>query len=342
MSELITLFVNNQRFRFWENINLTLSLDSIDNFTFTTPLQPDNLEVTENFKPVTYTSLAVKMNNESIIVGNLISKSLALSAKTINFGGYSKPGILSDLTIPFDKYPLEFKKQDLRQIATEMAFCYNIEVDFKSPPGPVFTPAVSPEPGEKILDFIIKLAKKRELLVSNTQTGKLSFFVPGTSKTVTPLRQGKIPLLNAKVDYKEQQVYSSVTGLGAAKFGRSPEAFTVKIPVLSSINRPFVYTVSENEGADLEKAVKFKAGRLFGEAFAITADVDSWRGIDKKIWKPGDFVELQADDVFFYRPTKLMIKNITLNQTANSESAALDLIFPGVYSGEFPEKLPWD
>lgn len=342
MSENITLFIDNQRFQFWENIDLTFTLDSIDNFTFTSILETDNLKIVKSLKPLTYAPVKVKLNNETILDGNLNSKSVSIAGKTISFAGYSKPGILSDLTVPFDKFPLEFKEQTLFQIASELASYYNIEVNSPSSVTAAFSPTVSPDPGEKILDFIIKLAKKREFLVSNTIDGKLNFLVPGESKIITSLEQGKIPLLDARVDYNEQEIYSSVTGLGASQFGRAPESFTVKHPALSSINRPFVYTVSEVEGADLEKAVRFKAGRLFAETIPITAEVDSWRGINNKIWQPGDFVTLLADNVFFYKTAKLMIKNVSLHRDATNETASLSLVFPGVYSGELPKKLPWD
>jgi prophage tail gpP-like protein len=342
MSELISLLIDGKQFQFWENIDIQLSLDSIDSFSFSIPFDKDNPVFRENFQPATYKKIQIRVNNNPILNGIIVSRNTGISGKTLALGGYSAPGVLKDLPVPPDKFPLEFKNQDLNRIASTLAGYYDVEVEFTEPPGASFSPFISSEPGEKILDFLIKLAKKRSLLVSNTLGGKLRFFKPLNSTVVTPLIQGNIPLIDATVDYKEQELFSSVTGFGSSDFGRDPESFTVQIPILKDINRPFIYTVSENEGSDLQKAVEFKAGRLFAGSLDISLEVAGWRGADDQIWKPGDFITLQAPDVFFYNETKLLIRNVSLKGDADSETASLTPVFPGVYSGELPLKMPWE
>ncbi len=341
MSEKISLLINGQRFQFWQNVEFNLSFDSIDKFGFTTPFDADNVKFRENFQPLTYSSVQIRLNDEPILNGIIAPKSCSIASKNLSLGGYSNPGVLNDLPIPIDKFPLEFKNQDLRQIAATAASYYDIPVKFSASPGASFSPLVSPAPGEKILAFLIKLAQKRSLLVSNTQAGELEFFIPGVSQTVTPLIQGEPPLADVSASFNEQQMFSSVTGLGAAEAGRDPESFTIKLLALFGINRPFIYTVSEAKGAELQAAVKFKAGRLFASAIPIKAEVSTWRGINNKIWTPGDFISLRAPNIYFYNETRLMIRNATFSQDAGTETASLDLVFPGVYSGELPQKMPW-
>lgn len=342
MAEELTLLLDGKRFRFWETVSINLALDSIDTFSFSTPFNADNAAFRENFQPFTYKTVEIRINNDPIVKGVLISRDVTLTGKTLSLGGYSLPGILNDLPVPPDKYPIEFKDQDLRQIATQLASYYDVEVEFEGSPGLIFSPAVSPEPGEKILAFLIKLAKKRNFLVSNTVSGKLKFFVPLKSQVVTPLAQGAIPLLDVSITYKEQEMFSSVTGLGASQVGRDPEAFTIPISAIKNVNRPFVYTVSEAEGAELQSAVKFKAGRLFANAIGISTAVSTWRGKNAKIWAPGDFIKLRSPNNFFYNETNLLIRNISLQRTQSEESAALTPVFPGVFSGELPSKMPWE
>lgn len=341
MAEKIAVLIDGKRFRDWENININLSLDSIDSFDFGTPFVVDNFDFRKTFLPATFPFIQIRLNDEPILNGILISKSTAMAEKSISLGGYSLPGRLNDLPVPSDKYPLEFVNQDLARIAATLASYYDVESQVLGVAGAVFDPPVSPEPAEKILAFLIKLAKKRSFLVSNSLSGKLTFFVPGSSSVVTPLKQGEPPLVDAKVDYDEQNMFSSVTGLGASNFGRDPESFTVPITVLQGINRPFVYAVSESQGAELQATVKFKAGRLFSNSIKISVEVVGWRGINKKIWTPGDFITLLAPNCYFFNETKLMIRSVSFSRDASSETASLELVFPGVYSGEFPERLPW-
>lgn len=342
MPEKISILINNRRFENWESVNINLSLDSIDTFSLGTSMSPENLDFTRAFEPFKYPSIEALANDELLLTGVIFPKSLGIGDKNISIAGVSTPGILNKLPVPPDKYPLELKKLDLRQIADLMAGYYDIPVVFSGSPGSPFQPAISPEPAESVLEFLVKLAKKRSFLVSNNVKGQLNFFVPGASEAASPLRQGEMPLLNVKCDYDDENMFTSVTGFGASDFGRDPESFTVPLLNLPGTVRPFVYTVSESQGADLQAAVKFKAGRIFANAVKISAEVSGWRGANSKIWLPGDFILLQAPGVYFYNETKLMIRGVALNRTASEETASLELFFPGVYSGELPEKFPWN
>ena len=341
MREQVSVLIDGKRFENWENINLNLSLDSIDTFGFSTPFGPETDQVfRETFLPLSYKNVEIRLNDEPILKGILSSKSSSIAEKTLSLGGYSRPGILNDLPVPFDKYPLEFKDQDLQRIAAQLAAIYDVGMKVSGAIGAPFK-AVSPEPTQKILEFLAELAKKRSVLFSNTAAGELRFFSPPRSGPTTPLRQGEIPLLDAKIDIDEQNYFTSVTGLGASLAGRDPEAFTMPLPALPGVNRPFVYTVSEATGAELEAAVKFKAGRIFANAVKISADVLGWRDVENKIWTPGDFISLQGQSIFLYNETKLMIRSASLSQSANDETVSLNLVFPGTYTGELPAEFPW-
>ena len=341
MTEKISILIDNRRFENWENVNINLSLDSIDTFSLGTSMSPENSDFTRAFEPFKYPEIEIQANGESLLAGVVFPKSVSIGSKNLSLGGASRPGILNKLPVPPDKYPLELKDLDLRQIATLMAGYYDVDVKLSGAVGSPFSPAISPEPAESVLSFLVKLAKKRSFLVSNTVEGILNFFVPGTSSVVSPLRQGQMPLLDAKADFDDENMFSSVTGFGAAEAGRDPESFTVPVINLSGLDRPFVYTVSESQGADLQEAVKFKAGRIFANAVKTSVEVAGWRGENGKIWLPGDFILLQAPGVYFYNETKLMIRDVALNRTASEETAGLELIFPGVYSGELPKSFPW-
>lgn len=342
MPEEIAVMIAGQRFEKWQNVNINLSLDSIDTFSFSTPFSVENKKFRERFKPFVYPEIQIRLNDESLLNGFLLPKNSDISAKNLSLGGYSRPGILNDLPVPPDKYPIEFVNQDLGKIAATLGGYYGVKTRVSGASGAAFDPAVSPEPAEKILEFLIKLAKKRSFLATNTPEGELDFFIPGQSKITTPLSQGSYPLLNATIAFDEQNMFSSVTGFGAADFGRDPESFTIPIKALNGVNRPFVYTVSEAEGADLQRTVEFKAGRIFANSIKISIEADGWRGANGQIWAPGDFISLLAPNIFFYNETKLLIRNVNLTRDATTEKASLDPVFPGVYSGKLPDFWPWE
>jgi hypothetical protein len=43
-----------------------------------------------------------------------------------------------------------------------------------------------------------------------------------------------------------------------------------------------------------------------------------------------------------YNEYEFLIRDVTFEQTANSEVARLGLVLPGSFTGEAPEALPWD
>lgn len=341
MTEKISILINGKRFENWESVDVNLSLDSIDTFSLGTSMSPENIDFVKSFEPFKYPEIQVLANGEELLTGVIFPKSVSIGSKNISIAGASKPGILNKLPVPPDKYPLELKNQDLRQIGTLMAGYYGVDVELSGSVGAPFSPAVSPAPAESVLSFLVKLAKKRSFLVSNTVKGALDFFVPGASSVISPLHQGEMPLLDAKCDFDDENMFTSVTGFGAAEAGRDPESFTVPVIDLPGINRPFVYTVSDSQGASLQDTIKFKAGRLFANAIKTSVEVLGWRGVNGKIWQSGDFISLLAPGVYFYNETKLMIRDISLKRTAKEESASLEIVFPGVYSGELPKKFPW-
>jgi len=102
MTENISLLIDNKRFDLWENISINLSLDSIDTFSFTTPFDKDNPVFRANFQPFTYKTVQIRLNDDPILNGLLISRNASIGSKTLALGGYSKPGVLGDLPVPAD------------------------------------------------------------------------------------------------------------------------------------------------------------------------------------------------------------------------------------------------
>jgi len=337
----IVIEIEKKRFRFWKNLSLNLTLDSIDNLTLTTVIDHQDTDFKRFFTPASFKEARVLVGEEEILRGYLINRSASLNYKELSFSIVSLPAVLNDLSVPPDRYPLEFKSQSLFAIAQQLASFYDIPVRFSAPAGPVFDPPVGLEPDEKILEFLIKLAQKRNLLVSNNRFGELKFFQPGSSQNSSPLRQGEIPLLDAELEIDEQQLYSSVTGFSSAEAARDPQKFTKKIKALAHLNRNFSYLVSESQGAELQQAVNFKASRLLAGAIKIRAVVASLRGKSGKLWWPGDFISLYTPGIFFYNETKLMIRNVNFSQSERNKNINLDLVFPELYLEKILEKLPW-
>ena len=106
------------------------------------------------------------------------------------------PGILNDCTSPASSFPLEFNNQGLREIAVSLLEPFGIGVSFDVDQGAIFQ-RVASKPTDKVLKFLIGLAKQRNLIISNTEQGELLFTQSFQSPPfVANLEQGESPLLS--------------------------------------------------------------------------------------------------------------------------------------------------
>lgn len=142
------------------------------------------------------------------------------------------------------------------------------------------------------------------------------------------------------------------TPVAAAKRRKPPPAvasgarLTLVNPHVSAlVVRPLVYQLEDGaQGGEyaIDNSVEAKLARMMGLAATWTAFVATWRAPSGEIWSPGKLLTLTAPGAMIYRPTALLIREVRLHRGRDSESAELELVFPGAFGGSLPASLPWD
>lgn len=342
MSEnLITCTIDNKEFKYWTSISFNLSIDTISTFEFTAPFDPEKSALRDFFKPLAFKTIIIKIGNELFLTGTILNVIPSLAdSSTVTVTGYSKPGALNDAHYGHDKNSLEFNNQTLEQISKEIAGYFGIDVRFHQLSGAPFG-EVALETGQKPLSFLIDLAKKKGFLLTDDSEGRLIFHrAPGSGRQ-TDLKEGWTPLQSVTPQIDPQKYYSSVTAMTPGSLGGDFESVTVKNSFLSGINRPFIYKENQDlDPADLEKAVKWKAGLMFGSAISYSLSLQGLRDQFGQIWRPNEFINLLSPSAMVYKETKLLIKSVVLNHS-ESDSTTLNVVLPESYSGEIPKTLPW-
>ncbi len=348
---IIKLVVGSDEFKFWSSIQITRNIDTFDTFSFDAPYGDDSL-IKDIIKPLEFKPGELFIDDELLSTIVLLDPIPTIGVdNSITVTGYGKPGVLNDCNIKQTDYPIEFNDQTLEQIAKEIAGLFDIDVEFGGSPLSIgsFPAPVSGAPFEKVkleidwnpFNFLIKLAKLRGYLISNTKKGKLLFWKAGSSFLSTTLKQGHTPLLSVTPNIKPQGYYSEITGLPPGSTKKEPELATVKNSNLS-VNRPHVYRIDQHlSGADLQDAVKWKMGLMIGNAIGYTINVEGLRDERGQVWEPNTFINLTAPGAYVNNETTFVIKNLTLNK-GGSEMTSMDLVLPESYSGEIPSRLPWD
>jgi prophage tail gpP-like protein/phage tail protein X len=340
----VAILIEGRRFRFWNSVRVTRSIDKMDTIEISAPFDHDEPLFRENFRPFSFAKIEVTVGGEALFSGTLVSVTPQLepTTKTVTAGGYSLPGVLNDCTPPASALPLEFDGQDLEAIAKKIAEPFGLGVQFDAPAGAVFE-RVACEAGKKSLMFLSDLARERGLVISSTEQGKLLFRQSAAAGvSVAKLEQGKSPLLSVTPSFNPQEYYSHITGIEPVIIGLEGAQYTVKNDRLSGVIRPLTFTVNDAEGGDTQAAVSAKMGRMFANMASYSARVATWRDHTGELWQPNTTIKLAAPDAMIYNEYAFLIRSVSFERQSNSTIATLGLVLPGAFSGEIPEALPWD
>src|SRR6478609_10034487 len=189
--------------------SITLKLDSIaSTFEFSSRFSAQDKEHQELFKPLQYKDVELyNSKNKLIFTGTILNHRFKSNSgrELIVISGYSKCGILEDVTIPVSAYPLESTNRSLKDIAERLCGLFGIKVvisdqaksvsesvvngkpkkiaaksdfeDIKAKANSVFG-RTSASPTETIKDYLAKLAGQKNIILSHTEKGEVLLFQP--------------------------------------------------------------------------------------------------------------------------------------------------------------------
>ena len=342
--EEMAVLINGKRFKYWDKIRTTDSLDTLATVEFSAPFDINIPNFKDTFRPFSYNDVVVTVGGDPIFTGTMLTPKPVIEngAKTITISCYSTPGVLNDCTPPASAFPLEFNGLGLQDIITKLVEPFGISVDFQGDPGAVFE-RVATEPGKKILAFIIELLQQRNLVLSNDEKGNLVIWKSvEAGAPVGKLEQGVAPVLSVTPFFTEQEYFSHVTGIEPVVVGLAGSQFTVKNPQLPGVIRPFTFTAPDTIDSTVKAAVEAKAGRMFGNMVSYSVKVATHRDPSGNRWAANTSVMLRAPDAMIYNGYEFIIRSVEFNKDDKTETATLNLVLPGSFSGKIPTKLPWD
>jgi prophage tail gpP-like protein len=311
------------------------------------PFNPNDRKTRDTFRPLSYKPFGVFVNDEPLFEGIMANITTRMSADSFEFavGAYAPPAEQSELMVPVEKIPTEFRGQNLHEIARTLMGYYDVEIDPRVQPGPIFK-KVKIEPDQSVMSFLVQLAQQRNQVLASSETGALVFWRAITSGVpVAILEQGQSPLLNVDPVINPAEYFSEVTGLKPIKVRSKKKArYTAGNPFLRSeqVFRPFTFTVPDTEVGDVEIAVRAKLSRMFGNAISYTVSVATWRDAVDNLWAPNTMIRLLAPGSMIYKPYDFVIRAVTFDRSANSETATLEVVVPGSFTEENIGGLPWD
>ena len=342
----VSIVLAGKKFTGFTSYALNLRYDSFDDFSLTAPYDKEFEDLASVITPFGFKPCELFYNDVLMFKGSLLTPDPELTneAGEITLQGYPLCGVLNDCMIPPTKYPLQCKGINMKGIADAACEPYSIPVIFEGDIGPNFT-EVSIEPTDKILDFLTRLAKQRNLLITNNEKGQLVFFNAKPEKPMLTLVEGEPPLISIKGKFAAQGFYSHITGFGKTEEEYPSIAYTVENKYLigKGVIRHHTVTIEDSENmSDLENATKAYAGRMFADCVTYEAVLEHHVNANNEVFQKGMNVCIAAPTAMILNETTFIARNIKLARTIEGKTAELSLVLPGSYTGEIPGALPWE
>ncbi len=338
----VSLFIDQRQFRFWTELTVTRQLDGFTTVEFLAPFEREHRAI---FQPFSYKLVSVGIGGENLFTGLMvaINPDLQPNSRSLSVSCYAAPAVISDCNAPASLFPLQFINADLRTIASDLLFPFGLSVQFAAPVGAPFR-TLRLQSADKVFPFLAELAKQRNLVITNTSTGALLFYraITGDATPVATLSQGQSPVLSVVPQFDPQQYYSHITGIAPTAVGAPGSQFTVKNPRLTTVVRPFTFQAADSEVGNISQATENKLARMFANVASYTVSVNTWRDPQGQLWQPNTLIRLSAPDAMIYNPYTFLIRSVTLRQAERAQTAELNIVLPGSFSGNAPESLPWD
>jgi len=342
----IAIKIDGRKFTGFTSYELNLSYDSFDTFSVSAPYSSAMVELQNAITPFAFKPCEVYFEDTLLFKGCLLTPDPELTSNTgeITLQGYPHCGILNDCTVPPTRYPLKVMGINMRGIADAACEPYNIPVVIDGDIGPDFT-EVSIEPNERIMGFLSKLAKQRNLLFTNTKKGELLFFTARQERSFETFTEGSKPIISLKAKFSAQRFFSHVTGFCKTGEDYPSKSYTLENKYLidKGIMRHHSIMVDDAETLDeLQKGVEAYAGRMFADCVSYELVCDTHHNANGSRFRKGMTVCVHAPNAMITRETNFIARSVKFTRTTDGKQTTLDLVLPGSFTGTLPEVFPWE
>jgi hypothetical protein len=336
---IVVLGVEIQTFNDFE---MARSIDAIGKASFTVP---NEKEMRELFVPVYYPQIVISIGDKVRFTGRCNSRENdnGSDIKTSNVTAFSLPGILEISGPPIEAFPLEYKKWNLQGIASDLCWKQGISTVFEEDSGGWFK-RVDFTPWKSSLQFLSDLAKERGFVVSDNENGELVFWTGKPSgNPVGSYRKGTFPCTNVSMSIDDERFYSSVSGYVTGRTHRQyrGKSYTIQNNYITDIIRPHLEAFQDIDEGELPAAVNALAGRMFSDVVSVNVELATWYDDNGNLFEPNTTIMVQSEEDDIPEPYEFMISTVTLSKTDQKLTASLNCVIPGVFSGEIPERMPW-
>lgn len=322
---MLRMTINNTEYSYFSNLRLTMNFSGfVSTFSFNAPFDPDMDMHRSLFTPLRYPVVKIYYNRELLLTGVIVSHSIQDEAKptSASFSGYSKCGILQDVSVPTSLYPLQSTDRTLREIVNRLIGPFNLKAIYNAPEVDERYQETVAEQADTVGAYIHKLCEQRNLRLSHSPDGNLVISKPVNSGIFTNFTD-RFRALKSEIDVDGQSIYSSYAAIRQSSIEDDVQAqseATFPIPY-----RPTVQVQQDGEQGDIEKmATSMRANG--GNSLKLNLKLDRWTNYDNEIYKPGYVVGFQNKHLGLRKLNTWFIESVNLYTEGSQEMSDLALV----------------
>lgn len=328
--------INGKNLEHFTDISLKRSLDSIaSTFSISVRFNPENDDHKELFKPLQYFDIQIYSDSgELLFTGTILNHAFKSDSgfNLLVISGYSKCGILEDITVPPSMYPLESNKRSLREIANKLCNAFGVKILFDSTilneVDRVFSKSTC-DATETVKSYITKLTSQRNILLSHNEKGEIVLFKPNL-KAKPKYYFNKDNTLSMSSTWNGQAMHSQINVV------RQPSAENAGVSTIDKVDsfyvkkyRPTTKVLSSGEDTDTKKAAENEyAAELKNISLSIELE-----GLFNDI-KPGDLINVHNHEIYSFAYSRWIVSDIDFSINQNENKTNINLQLPESFSGE--------
>jgi len=335
------ILINGKNVNFFTAVNIDLSLDSIaSTFSFKTRFNPENDDHKELFKPLQYHEVKIyNTGNKLILTGTILNTAFQSDSKNnlVAISGYSKSGVLEDVTIPVEHYPLESLNRSLKDIAQRLCGLYGIGLVVHSSVSDLAAQVFATtecSPTDTVKGYLSKLTSQKNIVLSHDAKGNVVMFKPNDEMKPRYFFN-KDNVLSSGAAFNGQGMHSEINVVRQPSDDNegSETADTIKNPLIPKY-RPTTKTLSSGEDTDTANAAN---NELAAELKNITHSVKLLGYFDDIF--PGDIINLHLHEVYSFAYSRYMVSTVSLSFDEKEDITTLGLVLPETYTGKLPKDI---
>ena len=353
------IVLNGKVVDYFNSGSITLKLDSIaSTFEFSAYFKPQKKEFQELFKPLQYLPVEIYNKNKKLIFTGTILNHRFKSDKGRNLvimSGYSKCGILEDVSVPPSHYPLESTNKSLLDIAKSLCGIFGIKVNVSDQAKSISDSAVdgkgktvkaksdyasiqakstsvfgrtAASPTESVRDYLAKLASQKNIVLSHNEKGEVLLFQPDYNQLPRYFFT-KGNTLEMQLDYNGQALHSDIY-IATQPSDENDGVSTVDVAknTLVKLYRPTTKIMSSGEDTQTKDAARNELATEL-KAIALTIEL---QGLFDEIY-PGEIVNVHNHYLYCYAYNRFMIESITLKFDSKEDRTTLNCVVPETFNG---------